>query len=126
MRADGSFGLVQSSLEAFFLLAVESRQLLFGRLLNAFGCGQLPQVLLVSLARVAPHQALHRRVGLQGCRIDAYTLAIGQPMFAQNLQHPFHHRAMRVDCIQPPRARHRRMIRRQLAQIVAQELAEAQ
>src|SRR5580704_16193850 len=47
-------------------------------------------------------------------------------MLAQNLQHPLHHRSMRVDCIQPPRPRHRRMIRRWLDQIVAQKFARAE
>src|SRR5438045_6555332 len=47
-------------------------------------------------------------------------------MLAQNLQHPLHYRTMRLNRVQPPGPRQRRMIRRWFAEIVAQELAEAQ
>jgi hypothetical protein len=59
------------------------------------------------------HDAAQRRVRLQSGRVDAHRLALDQPGVGLSLQHPGEHCLVRLEIDQAPRARDRRVIRRQ-------------
>jgi hypothetical protein len=107
-------------------LAIQPRQVFARRCRDARGLRQPPQKLLVTLARVPPHNRAHRRVRLQRRRINRDPLAFQQPTIGQHAQHPAEYFAMRVQIDQPPRARNRRVIRRVLVQRDAHETPQGQ
>ena len=73
---------------------------------------QPPQKLQVVLAAHPSHDAPHRRVRLQGRRVDAQRLPPKQPRLRKPLQYPAEHRLVRLQIDPPPRPRDRRMVRR--------------
>ncbi len=89
---------------------VQARQGLAGRRLDPRGRGETRQELLVALAGVPPHDAPHRRVGLQRRRVDGHGPPREQAGGDQALQHPGEHGPMGLHGDQPPRARDRGMI----------------
>jgi hypothetical protein len=111
---------------ALLALAIQPHQVFPRRRLNTRGLGQASQKLVVTLARVAPHDRPHRRVGFQSGRIDGNPLALHQPAIGQYAQHPAEHFPMRVQVDQPPRARNRRVIRRVLVQTYAHKTPQCQ
>jgi len=83
--------------EAFFLCLRRPRHCSLVACADAFGCGQLPQVVLVKLGPCRAAQTLHRRVRLQGRRVDAHTLPSASPCLRRIFSTHFISRAMRVD-----------------------------
>ena len=69
----------------FLVLAppIQPAQVFFGRVLDPFGLGQTAQVFLPVLAGVFAHDALHRRVGLQGGGVHGHRLAPQHPFLFQ-------------------------------------------
>jgi hypothetical protein len=78
------------------------------------GLSQLGQEIVIALARVAPHDAAQRRIGLQRRRIDADGLALDQAGVGESLQHRGQDVLVRLEIDQATRARHRRVIARRL------------
>ena len=105
-------------------LPIEPRQIRARRRLDARGLRQLRQEVLIALARVAPHDAAQRRVGLQRRRVDADRLALDQARVRQPLQHPREDGLVRLEIDQATRARDRRMVRRRLRQHQPEKLAQ--
>ena len=71
---------------------IEPTQLFVARILQAcFGC-QATQVRRPVFARVAPHDALHGRVGFQHRRIDRHGLTTQQLLLGGQLEHEVEHR----------------------------------
>jgi hypothetical protein len=71
--------------------------------LQPFGFRQTLQVIRVALLRVASHDRLHGRVGLQRRRVDADRFPFQQSRLRHLSQHPAEHFLMRGLVHQPPR-----------------------
>src|ERR1035438_876549 len=110
----------------FLALAIQPRQVFPRRRFDPRRLRQPPEKLLVTLARIPPHNRAHRRVGLQRRRINRDPLAFQQASIGQHTQHPAEYFAMRVQIDQPPRARNRRVIGRVLVQRYAHETPQRQ
>src|ERR1043166_1871056 len=92
-------------------LAVQAGQL-FSRWRGDPRClRQSHQKCLITLTRIAPHNATQRRIRFQSRSINSYRLAVDQTRFGKPLQNPGEYRLMRFKVDQPPRSRNRRMIR---------------
>src|SRR5450432_3108269 len=89
---------------ALLALAIQPCQLFPRRRVDARGFRQPSQKLFVTLARVAPHDRAHCRVGFQRRGIDGDPLALQQPAISQYAQHPAEYFAMGVHIDRPPGA----------------------
>src|SRR5206468_231409 len=92
----------------------------------ARGLRQSPQKLLVTRARVAPHNRAHRRIRLQPRCINRDPLPLQQPAIGQHPQHPTEYFTMRIEVDQSSRARDRRVVRRVLVQRNAHKAPQRQ
>ncbi len=124
MRAVVSPGLIQSLIEAFFFASGPASRPARGRFLNAFGLGQILQVLVIAAAIVAPFDRTHRGVGFQHGRVYSDGLPFHQAFFAQYLHEPAEHRFVRFHWHQTARPRHCRMIRRRFDNTEAQKIPQ--
>src|ERR1019366_9206568 len=111
---------------ALLALAIQPRQVFTRRRRDARRLRQLAQKLLVTRARVPPHNRAHCCVRLQRRRINRDPLPLQQSAIGQHAQHPGEYFAMRVQIDQPPRARDRRVVRRILVQRDAHETPQCQ
>ena len=101
--------------------AVKARKLFTAGIFDSRSSGQFLQILVILLARVSPDDRFQGGVGFQRRRIHRDRLTVHQPMLDHNLQHPAEHRLMRLNPDQPPRPRHRRVIRCHLIQRVTEK-----
>src|SRR3954469_940168 len=108
--ASGSDGLVQSVRGLLLSLPIEPRQVVARRGLDPRGFRQPRQKRLIAFAGIAPDDAPHGRVRLEGRRIDRYGLACEESGRDESLVHPREHRPVRLEIDQASRPRNRRMI----------------
>src|SRR5450755_1231875 len=111
---------------AFLAFTIQSCQVFAAWGCDARGLGQSSQKLRGALARVAPHNRAHRRVGLQRRRINRDPLPLQQPTIRQHTQHPSEYFPMGVQIDQPPRPRDGGVIRRVLVQANAHKTPQRQ
>jgi len=109
-----------------FPLAVQPRQVLPRRCLDARGLREPRQKLLIGFLGIPPHDAAHGGVGFQRRRIDRDRLALQEPGLHQSLLHPREHGAMRVHVDQAPRPRNGRVIRSPLMKRQPHETTDRQ
>ena len=100
--------------------AIQPPQVNLGRTLYAFGFGQSLQVLFPVFPAVLAHDALHRRIGLQGGRVNRHRLAAQQSFGFQHAQHKDKHfvvhRLGQAFADHRHRDMHRRFLRHRKAQ----------
>src|SRR5437870_4328053 len=111
---------------ALLALAIQPRQIFAGRRRDAGGLRQPAQQLLVTRARVAPHNRAHRRIRLQRRCINRDPLPLQKPAIGQHPQHPTEYFTMRIEVDQSSRARDRRVVRRVLVQRNAHKAPQRQ
>ena len=88
---------------------------------DALRLRQTFQVRGVALARVAPDNGFHRRVGFQRCGVYANGLAFDEAALCQPLQHPSEDSLMSLGVNQPPGSRDRYVIGSVLVEPQGQE-----
>ena len=87
---------------------------------------ETPDVLLPVLARVASHDALHGRVGLERRGVDAHRLAFQQALGVGHLQHEAEHLLMNRKRQSVADPRQARMVGRVLGERDPQKLTQAE
>ena len=105
---------------------VEPGQLGARRGREAGRLGQPGQKRVVALARIPPHNAPHRRIGVQRRGIDPHRAPHHQRGVGQSLQHPGQHCLMGLEVNQATGARQRRVVRRGLVEGDVQKCPDAQ
>ena len=105
---------------------VEPGQLRPCRRRNAQRDGQSVQEGLVAFTGVPPDDTPHRCVRFQRRCIDPDRLALDESGVGQPLQHPRENRFVRLEVDPPPRARHRRVVRRGFVKRDVEERPQAQ
>jgi hypothetical protein len=107
-------------------LAVQPRQVLTRRRLDARGLREPRQKLLIGFRGVPAHDAPHRSVRFQRRRVDRDGLAFQQAGLDQPLLHPGKYGAMGFHVDQAPRPRNRRVVGRRLVKRQPNETADGQ
>lgn len=98
--ARGRLVASESLFDAFFdRLRVQFRQSLSCRRLDPRRLRRPLQELFVSLARVAPHDRSHHRVGLHRLSAHADRIPVDQPVLRQPFQHPLEDFRVRLHVI---------------------------
>ena len=105
---------------------VQPGQLRLCRRRNARRGGQSVQEGLVAFTGVPPDDTPHRCVRFQRRCIDPDRLALDESGVGQPLQHPRENRFVRLEADPPPRARHRRVVRRGFVKRDVEERPQAQ
>src|SRR6516165_9096214 len=90
--------------------AIQARQIFSRRRLDARGLRQSYEKRLVTLTRVAPHNATQGSIRFQRRGVHSHRLAVNQSRLRKSLQNPAEHSSMRLDVDQPPGSRNRRMV----------------
>jgi hypothetical protein len=90
--------LVRRLLLAF---AVQSRQVFSRRCLDARLLGEARQRRLIVFSRIPPHDAAHRRIRLERCRVDGHGLALEQSCLSEPLLDPCKDGSMGLEIDQP-------------------------